>query len=266
MDILRRPMAPISDRAWQEIEGEAKRVLHGTLSARRLVDFSGPGGWEKAAVNLGQLRSIKKSPINGVNWGLRQVQPLLEFRVPFTLDLWELDNVDRGSATPDLDGVGEAARKAALFEETVLYHGLTEAGIKGLCPAADQALGLPQKAGDVLPVIEEAVLCLQKQGVNGPYQLVLGTEAYRLIMVGDNHGYPLQRRVGELIGSDIKWSPALEAGVLFSRRGGDFLFTSGQDLSIGYHAHDVKKVDLFLTESFTFQVFEPAAAVSFKWQ
>jgi len=37
--------------------------------------------------------------------------------------------------------------------------------------------------------------------------------------------------------------------------------TVGQDLSIGYAAHDPHIVELYLTESFTFRVLEAVAAV-----
>ena len=55
--------------------------------------------------------------------------------------------------------------------------------------------------------------------------------------------------------------PALEGALLLSVRGGDFELTVGQDLSIGYAYHEKHKVELFLTESFTFRVLEPTAAV-----
>jgi uncharacterized linocin/CFP29 family protein len=44
-------------------------------------------------------------------------------------------------------------------------------------------------------------------------------------------------------------------------RGGDFLFESGEDLSVGYSSHDAEHVDLYLEESFTFRVVVPEAAV-----
>ena len=47
-----------------------------------------------------------------------------------------------------------------------------------------------------------------------------------------------------------------------SLRGGDFLFESGQDLSIGYNAHDADSVHLYLEESFSFRVATPEAAVA----
>ncbi len=266
MDILKRAMAPISESAWGEIDAEAARVLKANLSARGLVDFVGPAGWSKAAVNLGRLKTTDKTLVKGVEWGLREVQPLIELRVPFALDIWDLDNVDRGSQTPDLEPVAEAARKIALFEETAVYQGYAAAGIQGLCQAAGKPIPLSKNPAKLLPVLEEGILALQKNGVNGPYQLVLGDEFFQMVMAGDDKGYPLSRRVRELAGSDILWSPALDTGVLLSRRGGDYVFTSGQDFSIGWHAHDTRTVKLFLTESFTFQVLEPAAAVTFAWK
>ncbi len=266
MDILKRSLAPITETAWNEIDQEAARTLKGNLAARTVVDFSGPCGWEKAAVNLGTLKEGQKELIKGVNWGIRQVQPLVELRVPFSLNIWDLDNLDRGSQAPDLEPVDEAARKIALFEETALFHGLADLEIPGICQAAGKPVNLPKDPAKMLPAFEQGLLTLQQAGVNGPYQLVLGTDAYQAVMAGDDKSYPLSRRIKELVGSDIKWSPVLEAGVIISRRGGDYVFTSGQDHTIGYHSHTTKTVNLFLTESFTFQVLEPAAAAGFTWK
>jgi uncharacterized linocin/CFP29 family protein len=47
-----------------------------------------------------------------------------------------------------------------------------------------------------------------------------------------------------------------------SQRGGDFLFDSGEDLSIGYDSHDAEAVELYLVESFSFRVATPEAAVA----
>ncbi len=266
MDILKRTMAPITDAAWKEIDAEAVRILKGNLSGRGVVDFVGPYGWEKAAVNLGEVKEVKKEFVKGVNWGIRQVQPLLELRVPISLNIWDLDNLERGGQAPDLESVAEAARQAALFEEKAVYQGFADAGITGICQVSGKSFGLPRDAEKLLPALEDGILALQQRGISGPYQLVLGTDAYKIVMAGDDKGYPLICRIKELVGSDIKWSPGLEVGALVSKRGGDYVFTCGQDLCIGYHSHTTKTVDLFLTESFTFQVLEPAAAVSFAWK
>jgi uncharacterized linocin/CFP29 family protein len=57
------------------------------------------------------------------------------------------------------------------------------------------------------------------------------------------------------------WAPGVSGAVVVSLRGGDFLFDSGEDISIGYEAHDADAVHLYLEESFTFRVVTPEAAV-----
>ena len=47
-------------------------------------------------------------------------------------------------------------------------------------------------------------------------------------------------------------------------RGGDYLLEVGEDLSIGYAAHDAETVDLYLEESLSFRVATPEAAVSIR--
>jgi uncharacterized linocin/CFP29 family protein len=263
MDILRRTLAPISDEAWAEIDEEAQRTLRGNLSARGIVDFNGPHGWELGAVNLGRLSAEKA--VGGVNWGLRQVQPLLEIRVPFVLSQHELDSVDRGSKTPELEPVQKAAQKIAAFEEKALYLGFPKGGIEGMAKSAGHApLKLPLKSEGYLDCVEKAVVALQESSIGGPYHLVLGTKPYATVMKGDTKGFSLKARLVDMIGGQIHWSPALKGGVFLSGRGGDFELTVGQDLSIGYASHDRQGVEFYFTESFTFNVNEPAAVVELR--
>jgi uncharacterized linocin/CFP29 family protein len=177
----------------------------------------------------------------------------------------ELDSVERGSKDPDLDELETAAEKAATFEEKAVYGGFKDADIEGIIPASPHtAVSLGPKPGNYAPAVEKAVVAIQKQGIGGPYDLVLGTQPYEILMAGDERGYPLVKRVNDIIGGEIRWSPALKGGVVVSRRGGDYEFTLGQDFSIGYYSHDQDSVLLYLTESFTFRVLDPRAAVELK--
>jgi uncharacterized linocin/CFP29 family protein len=54
----------------------------------------------------------------------------------------------------------------------------------------------------------------------------------------------------------------VNGAVVLSVRGGDFLFDSGQDLSVGYDSHDADAVRLYLEESFSFRVATAEAAVA----
>ena len=264
-DILKRSLAPITDAAWEEMDDTARQTLKPLLSARKIVDFEGPKGWEFAALNAGRLALPKKPPAKGVGWGTRKVLPLVEARIQFTLNLWELDNVSRGAADPDLEPLEEAAKEVALFEENAIYNGLKDAGIEGILPTASQkAIKLPAKAEDYPRAVAQGIDALQADGIGGPYALMLGPAAYLTLTQAVGPGYPVKRGVESLLDGPICRSRALDGGVLLSIRGGDFEMTVGADLSIGYSSHTSEEVNLFLTESFTFRVLEPGAAVELK--
>lgn len=266
-DILRRERAPLSEIAWKEIDLQATRILKGNLSGRKLVDFCGPHGWDFAAVNLGRLEVDHDEEIDGISWGLRKVLPLVEIRVPFSLRIWDLDDMARGAKTPDLRNLKEAARKVAHFEETAIYHGFASAAIEGMLGVSSHPpVPLSPDRTRMTESVEVALLAIQKAEIGGPYALVLGTEPFKWLMAGDPHAFPLRERILSLITGGIHWSPVLDGGAVLSRRGGDFELTVGQDLSIGYKLHDEHFVELYFAESFAFQVLEPDAAVELKLQ
>lgn len=264
-DLLRKNQAPIGDKAWAEIEAQAQASLKGQLSARKLVDFKGPFGWEFAGVNLGRLQEGKTEPVKGLSWGVRQVQPLVEIRTPFTVNLWEMDNVERGARDPDLTSLLAATHKAAVFEERAVYHGFAEACIQGILPASPhKPVPLGGTAAALVASLEKGMIEMEKSGVGGPFALVVNGELYEQLMSGDLNGYPVRDRVEKFFAAGVHWSPAAEPGWILSARGGDYELTVGQDFSIGYKTHDTRTAELYLTESFTFRVLDPRAAVALK--
>jgi hypothetical protein len=143
MNHLLRELAPISTAGWQEIEREATRTLKTTLAARRLVDFVGPQGWGASAVGLGRSDGIPRPTEVGKGRArLRKVLPLVELRVPFEMNLADLDDVERGAKDPDTEPVIAAARAIAIAEDREVFHGFAAAGIRGICEA-QAAAGIP---------------------------------------------------------------------------------------------------------------------------
>ena len=58
MNHLLRAQAPISDDGWSRLDDEAAERLRPALAARKLIDFSGPLGWQHSATNLGRTAAI----------------------------------------------------------------------------------------------------------------------------------------------------------------------------------------------------------------
>ena len=263
MNDLYRNLAPISDAAWTEIDAEATRTLKGTLAARRLVDFKGPLGWAHSAEAIGRTEMLRDRPGPGIEARLRQVQPLVELRVPFELSRTELEAVGRGSKDPDLDAVRKAAYDIAIAEDKLVFHGYKAGQVAGVVPSAEQAtLTLTDDYFQYHNVVAEAVDRLTTTGIAGPYAIALGPRCYAgLTKTMSPAGFPLLEYVKRLLDGPIVSAPGVDGAVVLSQRGADFELVVGQDFSIGYLDHTATAVHLYIQESLTFRVLAPEAAV-----
>jgi uncharacterized linocin/CFP29 family protein len=264
MNHLLREHAPITDAGWRLIDDEARERLKPALAARKLVDFSGPHGWQFSATNLGRTRPLSDAPGEGVAAEQRSVLPVVELTAPFSLSRVELRDADRGAEDVDLAALDEAALHVATAENRAVFHGWEAAGITGIAEASTHdAISLGEDCERYPRHVASAVEALLRVGVDGPYGLALGPETYTNVLETTEHGgYLLFDHLRKIIGGPLVWAPGIEGAVVVSERGGDFLFESGDDLSVGYDHHDAEGVGLYLVESFTFRVATPEAAVA----
>ncbi len=265
MNHLLREYAPISDEGWRELDREVQQRLLPGLAARRLVDFNGPGGWERSAVDLGRVAPVE-APAPGLRAAQRRVLPLVELRADFTVARSELRDLDRGAVDLDFGAVDAAARRIAEAENVAVFHGWKAAGIAGISDAAAlPAIGSGKKYADYPKHVAKAVETLLSAGVSGPYGLALGPDGYTgVVETTENGGLIVFDHLREILGGPIVWAPGVKGAVVLSLRGGDFLFESGEDLSLGYDHHDAVNVHLYIEETFTFRVATPEAAVVLK--
>jgi uncharacterized linocin/CFP29 family protein len=266
MDILKRTLAPITETGWSEIDEQARRVLLPLLSARKLVDVEGPKGWNFASVPLGRLEVPKSQPEKGVEFGVHSVQPLVEIRSHFSLDIWELDNIVRGAVDIDFSSLEDAAKKIAIFEEKAIFYGFSQAGIKGIMESSPHApIPLVGEREQFLDSVSVAISTLLESSVEGPFGMAVSPEIWRYLS-GYVKGYPLKNHLEHLLNGPVILSPFVKEAFLISMRGGDTQLILGQDLSIGYLTHDSKDVRLYITESFTFRVIDPSVIVYMEWK
>jgi uncharacterized linocin/CFP29 family protein len=263
MNHLLRPLAPISDAGWKLLDEEARSRMVPALAARKLVDFSGPQGWEHSATNLGRSEAVETAPCTGVGGRRRRVLALVELRAEFELGREELGDADRGAEDAELGPLDTAAHQLAVAENIAVFHGWPAAGIDGVatvCPHPVVPLG--ENPDEYRRPVAGAVELLLHTGIAGPYALALGGEEYqRVVQSAEHGGYPLLDHLRKIIEGPIVWAPGVKGAIVLSTRGGDFLFESGQDISIGYRSHDAGSVQLYLEESFSFRVATPEAAV-----
>jgi uncharacterized linocin/CFP29 family protein len=261
MNNLHREIAPVSDKAWAQIEEEASRTLKRHLAARRVVDVLGPKGPELAAVGTGHLQQIR-APGDGIQAAQRGAKALIELRVPFELTRQAIDDVERGATDSDWSQVKEAARKIAFAEDRSVFDGYAAAGIQGVRQgSSNPPLTLPSDVRGYSGAVAQAVSQLRLAGVDGPYAVLLGAEAYTAVSGGSDEGYPVLQHIQRLVDGEIIWAPAIEGGFVLTTRGGDFQLDIGQDISIGYSSHSQTIVELYLQETFTFRLLTTEGAV-----
>jgi uncharacterized linocin/CFP29 family protein len=262
MNNLHRELAPISTQAWAQIEEEATRTLKVHLAGRRVVDVQGPGGVGLAAVGTGHLRDIA-APREGIIARQREVKALVEVRTPFEVTRQAIDDVERGANDSDWQPVKDAARRMAFAEDGAIFEGYAAAGIEGIRPGTSNPIvTLPADVRQYPEAITRALSQLRRVGVNGPYSVLLGADAYTALAETSDHGYPVLEHVGRLISGEIIWAPAIAGAFVLSTRGGDFQLHIGQDVSIGYSSHTDTVVRLYLQETITFLLLTREAAVA----
>jgi uncharacterized linocin/CFP29 family protein len=262
-DHLLRGRAPITDEGWERIDEEAHDRLRPGLAARRLVDFEGPLGWDHSATNLGRVDPVDVGPLGDVSARRRRILPLAELRARFRVSREELRAGDRGAQDVDFDDLDGAAQRMVVAENTAVFHGWEAVGIGGIAQASTHdAITLGDDCARYPRHVAVAIEALLAAGIEGPYGLALGPEAYtRVLETSEHGGYPLLDHLRKIIGGPLVWAPGVRGAVVVSQRGGDFLLEVGEDLSIGYESHDADAVELYLVESLTFRAVTAEAAV-----
>ena len=267
MNHLHRSLAPLADAEWKAVDDEARQTLKMNLAARRLVDFSGPHGWEASSINLGRVEDTGSELRAGVYTRRRRVQTLIELRAPFTMSRRELEIIGRGGRDPDLRPVTDAARDIAIAENKAVFQGFAGGHITGILEAAhESALTLNDEYARYPEVVAEALAKLRNTGIAGPYGIALSPRCYTGLSETTIGGHRVYDHVKRLLNGPVVWAPGVDGAVVLSMRGGDFELTVGEDFSIGYLSHTAESVQLYLQESLTFRVLTAEAAVPLRYR
>ncbi len=258
---LHRELAPITPEAWAEIEEEAARTFKRWIAGRRVVDVVGPRGPELAAVPTGHQKKMPDA-FDGVSLRKREVAPVVELRVPFTVTREAIDDVARGSKDSDWQPVKDAATQIAKVEDSIVFNGYPAGPVHGIMPhSSNEKISIYDDIEDLPEAVSKALAKLRLQGVEGPYALLLPVEMWEQVHEETDDGYPVLKHVDKLLDGNVIWAPALDKALVISTRGGDYELHIGRDLSIGYTSHDAETVTLYLEETITALPYTDEASV-----
>ncbi|WP_019132148.1 family 1 encapsulin nanocompartment shell protein [Peptoniphilus obesi] len=262
MDILKRNSAPITEKAWEEIDDTAKEAITSMLTARRLLKVDGPKGFEFNCIGEGRLKELD-SKKGEVGTAIYEVRPLVESRIVFELNKWELDDIERGIKDPKLDALEEACKKIALFEEDAIYNGYKKGNIEGLIPSAGHSFKLGNDGKSIIKAISDAKYALFESYTDMPYDLVVSADVHDKINQ-IYEGVSVYSIIKKIIGGEIYRSKVVKGAVMFPHKCEDIEFTVGGDFSVGYEYDDDKMVRLFVGESFMLRVLDPDKIAKFE--
>lgn len=261
MDFLKRELAPITANGWKEIEERATAVLSKELSARKFIRVTGPLGRDITSVTTGRMDVKTKDDIK---YGVYKIQPLTESRICFPLSRWELDNIERGAKDVDYSSLDDGIRKAAKFEEEAIFKGLEDGQIDGIYKSSSyETLDFGKTADETLKAIFDGILKLDAAFAKKPYVLVVSNEKWYYLNTIVKE-YSLPEKLEKISGQKIVVSKSIDGAILLPFDDENIELVIGEDYAIGYQNHNESVVELFVTESFTFRVLDPALIVLFK--
>ena len=265
MNHLLRDLAPLTAEAWEVVDAEARTRLTELLAARKLVDFAGPHGWQRSAIELGSVDVID-APGAALAAKQRRVQPLVELRASFTVPRSTLDDIARGRPDPDLDTLADAVRAIAAGGEHCrvprLRGGWHRRPDRGVVAKPDHARRRLRRLSHVGRQGDQRVA--HCAGIVGPFGLAIGPDGYTgIVETAENGGYPLIRHLHR--------DPGRPTRLVARRDRSRADQHPRRRLPVRLRPGPVDRLpaattptrsQLYLEESFTFRVLEPDAAVA----
>ena len=213
MNHLLRSHAPISDAGWKLLDEEARERLTPALAARKLVDFSGPHGWQYSATNLGRAAvARRRAPCEGVSGLQRRVLPLVELRADFELSLAELRDADRGADDADLGPLDKAAHQIAVAENVAVFHGWKRRRSTGIAEALAARADAARRDARRLPAPRGGGgRAAAAQRHQRSVRAGAGRRAVpRVVETAEHGGYPLLEHLRKILDGPIVWAPGVE--------------------------------------------------------
>ena len=261
MKFLNRETSPISPAVWSQIDGVFAPMLAQRLKLRSIVGFT-PVPFETDAVPTGNLRPLPSS--GEVDIAVREPLAMVEIRYDFDLPKSVVEAFKRDK--PDFDDAvfKKASNRFSAAENSLLLEGVEEAGIEGILKNVPRKPIHAENTGGLIDAVASMIAAFGSDFVEGPYKLVLSTATLIKMVAESEGGVSVKSRIENLLGANffiVCENIGDDKILALSQRGGDFALYSALDVSLGYTGEKTDSYTLFLTESCTFRILNPEAAL-----
>ena len=177
-----RPAPPVGlpDALLARIEEAVLKCARSMMTARRFLDFEGPLGAGVESLEVGPVHDTALGD-TGAKVSSRRAIPVPTVYASFDLPKRGVEGAIDPGIPLDTSPAEDAAETVALAEEHLVYHGVSEVGLKGILHHKGvQRVGLSDwsQAGGAIGDVIQAADRLDAARVNGPFALVLAPALY----------------------------------------------------------------------------------------
>lgn len=261
MKFLNRETSAIAAAVWKQIDAVFTPMLSQRLKLRSLVGFT-PVPFETDAVATGELKTL--SSVKGLTLSARKPLAMVEIRYDFDLPKSIVEVFKRDKSDFDDTIFKEVSNRFSAVENSLILEGVKGADIEGILNKIPRKPIHAKDTKGLIDAVASMIAAFKAEFVEGPYKLVLSTATLIKIVAESEGGVSVKSRLESLLGADffvVCESIGDEKILALSQRGGDFLLYNGLDVSIGFAEEKADSYALFITESCTFRIINPEAAL-----
>lgn len=261
MKFLNRETSPIATAVWAQIDAVFTTMLSQRLKLRSLVGFTSVP-FETDAVATGNLKTLTSS--KELTLSVRKPMAMVEIRYDFNLPKSIVEAFKRDKPDFDDSVFKQASNAFSSVENSMILEGVKEAEIEGILNNIPRKSIRAEDTKGLIDAVASMIAAFGGEFVEGPYKLVLSTATLIKMVAESEGGVSVKSRLESLLGADffvVCESIGDEKILALSQRGGDFVLYNGLDVSIGFSEEKADSYALFLTESCTFRIINPEAAV-----
>lgn len=261
MKFLNRETSPIATAVWAQIDAVFTTMLSQRLKLRSLVGFTSVP-FETDAVATGNLKTLTSS--EELTLSVRKPMAMVEIRYDFNLPKSIVEAFKRDKPDFDDSVFKQASNAFSSVENSMILEGVKEAEIEGILNNIPRKSIRAEDTKGLIDAVASMIAAFGGEFVEGPYKLVLSTATLIKMVAESEGGVSVKSRLESLLGADffvVCESIGDEKILALSQRGGDFVLYNGLDVSIGFSEEKADSYALFLTESCTFRIINPEAAV-----
>ena len=227
-------LGPCPDQlaSWNLLDAEAReRLTRARRSqARRLL---GPHGWDHSATNLGRMRPLTATPTeacpvcSGACCRSSSCAPTSPSRARELRTPTAAPTTSTSPARPGRPPARHRRERGCI----PWLEGRDHRHRRGVTPRADPARQVADKYPRAVASAWSAC-CAKASPARTGWRWARAVPP--VVETAEHGGYPLLEHLRKILEGPLVWAPGVDGAVVLSLRGGDFVFESGQDLSIGF--------------------------------